>query len=75
MSTAVSSLCSHLIHKVITIRCYNGKDTDQMLAQLKNLGKISEEKFCLFPKNVNFVWRCQECVQNGGEHFQHLLQI
>jgi hypothetical protein len=24
-------------------------------------------------KIVNFLWRCQECVQNNGEHFQHLL--
>jgi hypothetical protein len=23
--------------------------------------------------NVNFLWRCQECVQNSGKYFHHLL--
>jgi hypothetical protein len=23
--------------------------------------------------NVNFLWRCQECVQNNRDHFQLLL--
>jgi hypothetical protein len=23
--------------------------------------------------NVNFLWRCKECLHNSGDHFQHLL--
>jgi hypothetical protein len=66
-STHVTSICQELQSK---------KFTNQTLTQLKHWRKMFEGKFSLFPKkyfNVNFLWRCQEYVQNIGGHFQHLL--
>jgi len=50
----------------------NPNTTEEMKENIqRGIFSISQEEiYCV---NVNFLWRCQDCVWNNREQFQHLL--
>ena len=66
--------CIHFIFQVPPyIKIANPHALEELKASIGlEIDSISEDE--LMRVNAHFLQRCQKCVDEGGQHFQHLMQ-